>query len=153
MSGTLLESRRTPVSVSRTRGDLVFDMAMYAFGALWIVAIMYPLIYIISSLFSDPIAVMTGRVWLLPVDPTLDGYRAVFQNEQIWLGYYNTFIYTVVGTAINIVLTLMIAYPLSRVDLKGAGVIMFLVVFPMFFQGGLVPTYLLVRDLGLLNTR
>jgi ABC-type glycerol-3-phosphate transport system permease component len=122
-------------------------------GILWIAVIAYPLIYVLSSSLSDPIAVMTGRVWLLPIDPTLAGYRAVFQNDQIWLGYYNSIIYTVVGTAINVSATIMAAYPLSRRDLVGAGVIMFLITFTMFFQGGLVPTYLVVRALGLINTR
>lgn len=106
---------------------------------------------IIAS-FSDPGLVNTGNVWLWPKNVTFEGYRVIFQNDQIWTGYKNSIIYTVVGTTINVILTIAGGYALSRKDLIGRNYMMFFITFTMFFSGGLIPTYLLVRDLGLVNT-
>ena len=95
---------------------------------------------------------MNGEIWLLPKGLTLEPYRLVFENESIWRGYYNTIIYTAIGTLINIIMTVLAAYPLSRKDLPGYQFIMIIIVFTMFFNGGLIPLYLLVRDLGMANT-
>lgn len=95
---------------------------------------------------------MSGSVWLWPVDINIEGYKAVFSNESIWNGYLNTIIYTGLGTAINIILTLMLAYPLSRKDFIGGKLIMMLVTFTMIFNGGIIPTYLVVKNLGMINT-
>ena len=118
-----------------------------------LLVVLYPLVYVLSSSFSSPLAVITGQVWLLPVEPVLDGYRAVFQSKMVWPGYYNSVFYAVFGTAINVVVTIMAAYPLARRDFVGRNAIMFLFTFTLFFSGGLIPTFLLVRDLGLVNTR
>jgi putative aldouronate transport system permease protein len=132
--------------------DTVFTVLVYFFLSLLVIAIVYPLIYLLSASFSDPVALLNGEVWLTPIRPNLKAYAEVLENKQIWMGYKNTVLYTVVGTAINLVLTIMVAYPLSRKDLKGASLIMIMIVITMFFQGGLVPLYLVVRSLGLTNT-
>ncbi|MBX3050472.1 MAG: carbohydrate ABC transporter permease [Caldilineaceae bacterium] len=107
----------------------------------------------VSASFSDGAAVISGRVVLWPVDFSLLAYEKIFQYESIWTGYANSLFYAVVGTSVNIVLTLFAAYALSRQDMYGRKVIMGIFVFTMFFNGGLIPTYLLVKDLGMLNTR
>lgn len=123
------------------------------FLAGWLVVVLYPLLYVVNASVSDPAAIMTGQVRLLPVGFNLAGYEAVFKSRQVWTGYYNSIIYASVGTVINVVLTIMVAYPLSRPDFRGRNVIMFMITFTMLFNGGLIPTYLLVRDLGMVNTR
>ena len=115
--------------------------------------VIFPLLYVVSASFSDPSAVVNGKVWLWPVNPTLKGYQAVFKNPKILLGFLNSFFYVIVGTTINIVVTVACAYPLSRKEFAARNAISALVVFTMYFSGGLIPTYLLVRNLGLLNTR
>jgi len=134
-------------------GDRVFMILVYAFLTVCLLLVLYPLIYIVSASFSDPLAVTAGKVWLYPVDFTLRGYEVTFQNPQIITGYLNSLFYTVFGTLISVVLTVLIAYPLSRRDLYGAGLIMFLITFTMLFSGGLIPTYLVVKDLGMIDTR
>ena len=120
---------------------------------LALLAVVYPLIYIFSASFSSAQAVSYGRVRLWPVEPSIEGYKAVFRHTLIMSGYVNTILYTVVGTAVNVVLTIMAAYPLSRRNLQGRNLIMFLFTFTMLFSGGLIPTYILIRNLGLLNKR
>ena len=139
--------------IKDTGAEKVFFLIDYILLGTIFLLVMYPLIYILSSSFSDAEAVLQGRVWFLPVEPSLDGYKAVFQYDAVWLGYGNTIFYTVFGTTVNVFLTMMAAYPLSRRDFVGRNAIMFIFTFTMFFNGGLIPTYLLVRSLGLVNTR
>jgi multiple sugar transport system permease protein/putative aldouronate transport system permease protein len=94
-----------------------------------------------------------GRVWLWPVKPSLEGYKAVFQYNDVWIGYGNTIFYTFFGTLLNVSMTMMVAYPLSRKDFVGRNLVMFLFTFTMFFNGGLIPTYLLIKSLGMVDTR
>jgi putative aldouronate transport system permease protein len=112
-----------------------------------------PILNIISSSFSSPAAVASGRVKLWPVEPSLIGYQAVFRNSQVWLGFKNSFTYVIIGTSINVAFTLLAAYPLSRKAFLGKGFFMFLFTFTMIFNGGLIPTYLVVRNLGMIDTR
>jgi putative aldouronate transport system permease protein len=139
--------------VRESRQDRIFNAANYAFLSLCFLVVLYPLVFVVSSSFSSPEAVISGRVWLWPIDPTVEGYKLVFQSSEIWLGYGNTLFYTVVGTFINVLLTIMIAYPLARRDFYGRNTLMFLVTFTMMFSGGIIPTFLLVRSVGILNTR
>lgn len=132
--------------------DTIFTIINYTLLGIALIIFLYPLIYIVSSSFSSVDAVVTGKVRLLPVDFSLDGYKAVFQSSKIWSGYFNSILYTVAGTAINIVVTLLAAYPLSRPDLKGKNVIMMIFTFTMIFDGGIVPTYLVVSNLNLLDS-
>jgi multiple sugar transport system permease protein/putative aldouronate transport system permease protein len=134
-------------------GDRVFTIVNYAILLFFLIAVAYPLIFVFSASFSDPRAVISGDMWLWPVGATLDGYRAVFHNNRIVVGFQNSLFYTVVGTLVSVILTILAAYPLSRKDLAGRNFIMFLFVFTLLFGGGLIPTYLVVRELGLLNTR
>jgi putative aldouronate transport system permease protein len=131
--------------------DRAFLTGTDLFLFLLLLAVLYPLIYILSSSFSSPGAVISGKVWLWPVDFSLDGYIAVFKDKNIISGFRNTFLYTIVGTAVNVVMTILAAYPLSR-RFIGRNVIMFLFVFSMLFQAGLIPTYLTIRTFGLINT-
>ncbi|HWV34169.1 MAG TPA: carbohydrate ABC transporter permease [Thermomicrobiales bacterium] len=137
----------------RDRGsDRVFNIVNYAVLLLFLIAVAYPLIYVVSASLSDPRAVISGRMWLWPVDFTTAGYTAVFENSKVITGFRNSLFYTVAGTFVSIVLTILVAYPLSRRDLAGRNVIMGLFVFTLIFSGGLIPTYLTVRQLGMLNT-
>jgi putative aldouronate transport system permease protein len=136
-----------------SRQDVLFNIVNNAFLGLCFLAVVYPLVFILSSSFSNPEAVMSGRVWLWPVRPSLEGYGLVFQSREIWTGFANSLFYTLAGTGINVVLTIMLAYPLSRRDFVGRNLVMFLVTFTMLFSGGIIPTFLLVRSIGILNTR
>jgi len=136
-----------------TGSDRAFTIANYVILTIFLITVAYPLIYVLSASLSNPGAVISGKMWLWPIDPTLDGYRAVFRNPKILTGFKNSLFYTVVGTFISVALTILAAYPLSRRDLTGRGPIMFLFMFTMIFGGGLIPTFLVVRETGLLNTR
>ncbi|GBG08592.1 sugar ABC transporter permease [Paenibacillus sp. MY03] len=136
----------------RSRDDKIFDAVLYVITALLLILVGYPLLFVVSASFSNPIDVVEGRVWLLPQGFTLEPYKLVFENEKIWSGYANTVFYAIAGTFINLVLTVLAAYPLSRRDLPGQQFLMFFVTFTMFFSGGLIPTYLLVKNLGMNNT-
>ena len=118
-----------------------------------IAAVLYPLVYVVSSSFSSPSAVMSGKVWLYPVELSLEGYKAVFRHKFILSGFANSTFYAAVGTLVNVGITTLAAYPLSRKDLRPRGAIMLVFAFTMFFTGGIIPTYLLVNSLGLINTR
>ena len=132
--------------------DMVYIVITEVILWFMLVIILIPLVYIVSSSFSSPEAVGNGWVYLWPVDFSLKGYAAVFTTEKVWIGFRNSIFYTVVGTFINIVVTMLAAYPLSRRDLKGRGVVTVIFTFTMLFSGGMIPTYLLVRDLGMINT-
>lgn len=134
-------------------GDKTFIIIVYIVLTLIVISVLYPLIYIISASFSDPQAVISGKVILWPVKVTLRGYRAVFKNARILSGFINSFIYLFAGTALNLVMTVLCAYPLSRKEFTARNKIAALFVFTMYFSGGLVPTYMVVNKLGLLDTR
>jgi putative aldouronate transport system permease protein len=134
-------------------GDQVFYAVNDLILLVALLAVIYPLVFIFSASFSSPQAVTTGRVWLLPVDPSLEGYRAVFRHPLIMSGYLNTILYTAGQIVVSVTLTMAAAYPLSRRDLPGRGVFTFLFAFTMLFSGGLIPTYILMMQLGLLDSR
>lgn len=144
--------KRGSTKIKQSRQDVIFSVVNYTLLSLVLLIFLYPLIYIVSSSFSSGDAVIAGRVVLLPVEFSLDGYKAVFQSASVWRGYLNSFIYMLVGTLINVVVTVMAAYPLSRKDIAGRGVIMLGFTFTMIFSGGLVPTYMVVNDLRLTDT-
>ena len=136
-----------------TRADRIFDTFNLLFSIVVFGAVAYPLLYVLSSSFSSTSAVLSGKVWLLPVEPSLAGYRAVFSNGYILTGYANTIFYTFCGTIVNLIVTVLAAYPLSRKDFRYRGIFMFIFAFTMFFSGGLIPTYLLINRLGMINSR
>ena len=134
-------------------GDKAFIILVYVLLSAVMLIVLYPLIYIISASFSDPQAVVSGKVVLWPVDVTLRGYKAVFKNPKIITGFINSFIYMGVGTVVNLIMTMLCAYPLSRKEFTARNKIAALFVFTMYFSGGLMPTYMIVNKLGLINTR
>jgi len=136
----------------QTWDDKAFDIITMLILTFMMLIVLYPLIFVVSSSFSNPRAVMTGRVFLWPVEPTLEGYRAVFRNRQIMTGFRNSLIYTTVGVVLNLIMGMLAAFPLSRKDLLGRRFINLFFIFTMFFSGGLVPHFLLVTDtLGLMD--
>ena len=136
-----------------SKGDKVFDIVNYTLLTLIMVIVLYPVLYIVAASFSDPQAVVSGEVFILPVRPTLRGYEAVFKNKKILTGFANSVYYLVVGTLLNLVMTMLCAYPLSRKEFRARGGIAMFFVFTMYFSGGLVPSYILVNSLHLTNTR
>ena len=132
--------------------DKIYYSIVYVVSILLLITILYPVIVIVSSSFSSPQAVSTGQVVFLPVEPGLQGYAAVFRDARVPIGYRNTIFYTVSGTLINIALTLICAYPLARKQLPLRGFFMVYFAFTMLFGGGMIPNYILVRDLRMLNT-
>ncbi|MDR0267412.1 carbohydrate ABC transporter permease [Paenibacillus sp.] len=135
-----------------SRGDRIFNVMIYIILSLVTVIVLYPLVFVFSASFSDPQTVLRGEMLLWPKGINLNSYAKIFQNHDILTGFANTILYTAVGTLLNLVMTVMAAYPLSRKDLVGRNWIMALFVFTMFFGGGLIPTYLLIKNLGMLNT-
>jgi putative aldouronate transport system permease protein len=136
-----------------TRSDQIFTVVNNTVLFCFLIVVLYPLLYIVSASFSSPQAVIAGKVWFFPVDVSLEGYKAIFKHKLIVSGFLNSIFYTVCGTMLNVVLTVLAAYPLSRKDFFGRNFFMFLFVFTMMFSGGLIPTFLLVKNLGLLDTR
>ncbi|MBQ8230579.1 MAG: carbohydrate ABC transporter permease [Lachnospiraceae bacterium] len=133
--------------------DRIYYIVCYTIITLLTLIVLYPVIYVISTSFSSADRVVQGDVWLLPVDFNLQGYKIILSYKNIWIGYRNTIFYTVVGTLINLAVTLMCAYPMARKTLRGRGPIMFFFSFTMLFSAGTIPYYILMNSLGLLNTR
>lgn len=136
-----------------TRRDKVFNFVNISIVTLFFLTVLFPLIYVVSASFSDPNKVIQGQVWLWPVGFNLEGYKAVFDNPRVMSGYLNSFIIMVGGTAVNVVMTILAGYPLSRKDFPDRHLLMGLFVFTIMFSGGLIPTYILVKNLGLIDTR
>ena len=136
--------------------DCTVDKIVYTLNYIMLIAfliiVLYPFVYIVSCSFSSGQALISGKVTLLPVDPTLEGYKAILEYKDIWTGFANSFLYTISGTLVGLTLTILAAYPLSRFSLVGRRPLMMLFLFTMLFNGGLVPNYMLVLSLGLLNT-
>ncbi|WP_018759558.1 carbohydrate ABC transporter permease [Paenibacillus terrigena] len=143
----------TASRIQESKGDRLFLGIVYLFLTVILLIVALPLLYILSSSVSSPQAVVSGKVWLFPVDFTLAGYKAVFNNAQIGVGYMNSLFYTIVGTVINVLLTIMIAYPLAKKTFYGRNFVMVLLVITMMFDGGLIPFYMVVKNLHLLDTR
>lgn len=143
---------KTTSLIKDTRADKIFLIFVYVFLAISLLIVLYPLIYIISASISNPHLVNSGEMWLLPKGITFEGYRTLLGNSSIWLGYLNTIYYTVLGTSINLLVTLPCAYALSREDFYGRRAFTNFMLVTMFLSGGLIPSYLLIRSLGMLNT-
>ncbi|MCM3205846.1 MULTISPECIES: carbohydrate ABC transporter permease [Paenibacillus] len=138
--------------IQETRQDKIFLTLNYIYVTIAFLLVAYPLVYMISASISNPKEVASGAMWLFPKDITFEGYERVLQDQRIWSGYANTILYTVVGTAVNLAFTIPAAYALSRKDLVGRGFFMGVFMFTMFFGGGLVPSYLLIKELGMINS-
>ena len=132
--------------------DKTFNIINTTAVTIITLVILYPLIFVISASISDPAAVSTGKMWLWPVDITFEGFKRVFANDAIWLGYRNTIFYTIVGTIIHLMVLLPCAYALSRKELMAKKFVLWIILFTMLFNGGLIPTYLVIKGLGFLDT-
>ena len=139
-------------SIAKSSNDKVFIAVNTFLLTLLTVIVIYPLLFILSSSLSNPMEVIKGNVWLFPKDITFDAYKMVFRDPNIMIGYRNTILYTLLGTAINLTLTIFAAYPLSRRDFAGRNLITGLLVFTMFFIVGLIPNFLVVKSLVMFNT-
>jgi putative aldouronate transport system permease protein len=136
----------------RSFEDKVFDTINFAVLTVIFLLVAYPLYFIIISSISDPQKVASGQVLFFPVGINLDGYREVLKNKGVMRGFFNSIYYTTLGTTINLIVTLPTAYALSRPDFHGRKGISIFYIITMFVSGGLIPTYLVVRSLGMLNT-
>ena len=134
-------------------GDKAFDAGIYLIAGFIALLCLYPLYLVLINSFSDPFAVARGEVFLAPQGFSFDAYVQAFKNGDIMRGYANSLFYLVFGVIINMVLTIPAAYALSKPHMKGRNFLMMMIVFTMYFSGGLIPHYLMVRDLGLINTR
>ena len=139
--------------IDTARGDRTFYAIVNAIVGVFMLIVLIPLVNIVASSFSSPGAVSSGKVLFWPVEFSLDGYKTVFQNKMIGTAYFNTFFYTVVGTMINLAMTMMAAYALARKNLPYKGFFMFLFTFTMLFSGGTIPNYMLIVNLKLYDTR
>ncbi len=147
-----IANRNVRSKLRQSMGDRVFDAISLLLLLLFTFMVAYPLIYVVSASFSSTDAVIKGIVWLWPVNPGVEAYKAVFGNASILTGYRNAFIYTSVCTLLTMIMTVLCGFSLSRRDFFGRNIFSGLVLFTMFFSGGLIPTYLLIRDLGMINT-
>ena len=134
-----------------TMSDKTSDIVLVALTALIMLVIAYPLYYVVVASVSDPYDVYAGKTFLLPSKFTLEGYKAVFANSDLLSGFLNSVKYTVIGTIYSVVVVYLTAYPLSKRNLPGRSIISIFFIITMYFGGGLIPTYLVVRDTGLLN--
>ncbi len=144
--------KRVSRGIRPERGDRVFMAFVYVLLAVTVLIILYPLIFVLSASISDPSAVYSGKVWFLPVGIQWRGYTEVFSAKWVFVGYRNSLIYLVLGTMLNLVVTFTGAYALSRKDIFGRGFLTGIIVFTMWFNGGMIPTFLQVKKLGLVDS-
>ncbi|MEG0691906.1 MAG: carbohydrate ABC transporter permease [Oscillospiraceae bacterium] len=138
--------------IQNCTSDRIFNFFTYFILTLVLIIVAYPLYFTIISSISDPVMVATGNVTWRPIGINFEGYSAVFNHKAVMRGFKNSFIYTLFGTAINVFLTLPAAYSMSRPDLKGKNYIMLFFMITMFVSGGLIPTYLVIKNLGMIDT-
>ena len=144
--------KRDKNRIRYSKSDKVYLGVVYTFLGLFTLIVLYPILYVISCSFSSPQALVEGRVFFFPVEPGLQGYKAVFRNSNVWSGFRNAIIYTAIYTAMGTMVTFIGGYVLSRREFKARGFVTLLFTITMFFSGGLMPTYLLVNNLGLMDT-
>jgi putative aldouronate transport system permease protein len=145
-------SRQKPVRMKKSRQDRIVDFAIHAIAVLMILAVIYPLWFIIIASFSNPADVANGNVWVWPKKWILDGYRELFKQAAIWRSYGNTIIYTLTGTLVALLVNITAGYAMSRKDMVGRKWINLFYIIPMFISGGLIPIYLVVKDFNLLDS-
>ncbi len=144
--------RKRILKVRESGADRIFTIVNTAFLVFFFVIVLYPLVYILSSSFSNAQKVVQNRVWLWPVDPDVEAYKAVFRNRDILTGYRNSLLYVLLGTVISVLLTMFLAFPLSRKEFYGRKTVTKLILVTMLFSGGMIPLYLVVKNLGLYNS-
>lgn len=148
----MVNTRRLSKHIRYSTEDRIFGIVTYALATIFMLICAYPLVYVLSASISNPELIVSGKIILFPREIHLRAYEAVFKSEDILLGYRNSIFYAVVGTFINIVMTTLGAFILSRPDLRGRTTITFLISFTMFFSGGMIPTYITIKNLQMINT-
>ncbi len=141
----------TGVKVKKSRTDQIFDFFLYLIAVILVIIMLYPMYFIVIASFSNPADVSAGNIVFLPKGVTFKGYKKLLEYSQLWVGYKNTILYAFVGTIISLIVNVPTAYALSRKDLCGRKLFTVFYLIPMFFTGGLIPTYLIVKDFGLLD--
>ncbi|WP_127589671.1 carbohydrate ABC transporter permease [Paenibacillus lautus] len=136
----------------QSRSERIAGVFIYIILSFITLLVLYPLFFVLIASISAPETVMRGEVWLWPKELSFVGYERLFANSDIMRGFLNTLLYTTTGTALNVLMTIAAAYPLSRADFNGRGIFTAIIVFTMFFSGGMIPNYLLVKELGMLDT-
>lgn len=140
------------MKIKESREDKLFNLITVTVLIVMMLLALYPLYFSLIASFSSPRAIYQGRVILFPADITLDGYLKIFSDHSIWTGYVNAIIYTAVGTFLNVLFTIPLAYAMSRREFPLGGVYMKIFVFTMYFYGGMIPLYFVVKQLGMLDT-
>ena len=140
-------------SIHLCRQDRILNVFLYVFLAIFLILCAYPVYFVLISSFSNATVVNSGKLMLWPEGFHLLGYKFVFSDVRILIGYKNTLIYTIGGTVLGLFVSLLAGYSLSRSDLPGRKVLMALMVFTMYFGGGLIPTYITIKNMGLVDTR
>lgn len=138
--------------VEKSYSDTIFDVVNLGVMCLLLIIFIWPMWFVLIASFSDPNQLWLGNVIFWPKGFTLEAYEKLLEYTDIWIGYKNTILYTVVGTLVNLILTVTLAYPLSRKDFLPRKFIMIMLVITMYFSGGLIPTYLVVKNLGMVNS-
>lgn len=141
-----------PTGIRRTRADRVFDTVNVILMTVILLITLYPLYFVLIASVSDAYEVAKGHVFLWPKGFTMESYLNVFREKRVWLGYRNTIFYTVFGTALSLILTIPSAYALSKRTLPGRKLLNVFFLIPMYFNGGLIPTYLVMKKIGMVNT-
>lgn len=151
-----MENIQKPIKIKRkirlAASDKVYLAVVYTLLGIFTLLVLYPLIYVVSCSFSSPSALVAGKVTFLPVEPGLQGYEAVLRNPRVWRGYGNTIFYSVLATVISTIVTMIGGYVLSRREFRARGIMTFILTLTMFFSGGTIPTYLLIKNLHMLDT-
>ncbi len=148
----VMKLKNKSTKIKEASGDRLLNVIIGIVLVIMVLLVVYPLWFIIIASVSDPLAVFAGDVWIIPQGFNLDAYNLVIRDDDIWSGYRNTIMYTVVGTSLNIAVTMTAAYSLSRKKMFGRNIIMGFIIFTMFFSGGLIPTYLQINEIGLYDT-
>jgi len=151
MNAAIKENKK--IRQKQSTADRIFDIVNWVVLTAVLIVVLYPLIYVCSASVSDPTTVNSGEMWLYPVEFTLEGYERIFEYKDIWTGYLRTIEYTVVGTFLSLATVLMYGYALSRKDLVGRRLFSIVILVTMYLNGGVVSTYIVIRNLGWLNTR
>lgn len=152
MAQQAAENKKNKIKLYNSPSDRITMFLVYALTIIMALCVLVPLLFVVAASFSSPEALLSAKVYLWPYDFTLRGYKMVIEHDMLPTGFKNTIIYACVGTTINIIMTVLAAYPLSRKDLKIRNAVMMLFAFTMLFSGGMIPTYLLIKQLGLIDT-
>lgn len=143
---------KVKTDIKPTKGDRILDCIIIGLLVIIAVVAFYPLYLVLICSFSDPAYISSGDVWLIPRGINFDAYKILLDTKEIWVGYRNSLFYTVVGTTLQMIVTTAAGFAVSRKTLPGRRILMFFFLFPLYFSGGLIPTYLVIKDAGMINT-